>query len=283
MSNTISIRKYGVTEKKKAEIDELIIKVRNAEDEVEAFQAVVSSLGEKLQKFQGELAVATTNKEQGLANKNLMESIVMEVRDLLQDSVNVQNLMNTSESKIEKAASQMSVLINELIYSADLINKLSELIARKKQSNPLISDELVTKVTKAGSDANNAISLTLTALQAIFTSQATNVEGQNVLKLERKFANDLNSMIKFKQRSKDKENSTGLFEISNDKESKTNISDMLLQAYENYKELYNQTLRATNDTTKQLSETSLALDNAVVNLNSLKSSLAAAQAAALAA
>jgi hypothetical protein len=283
MSNTISIRKYGVTEKKKAEIDELIIKVRNAEDEVGAFQAVVTSLGEKLQKFQGELAVANANKEQGLANKNLMESIVMEVRDLLQDSVNVQNLMNTSESKIEKAASQMSVLINELIYSADLINKLSELIARKKQSNPLISDELVTKVTKAGSDANNAISLTLTALQAIFTSQATNVEGQNVLKLERKFANDLNSMIKFKQRSKDKENSTGLFEISNDKESKTNISDMLLQAYENYKELYNQTLRATNDTTKQLSETSLALDNAVVNLNSLKSSLAAAQAAALAA
>jgi hypothetical protein len=283
MSNTISIRKYGVTEKKKAEIDELIIKVRNAEDEVGAFQAVVTSLGEKLQKFQGELAVANANKEQGLANKNLMESIVMEVKDLLQDSVNVQNLMNTSESKIEKAASQMSVLINELIYSADLINKLSELIARKKQSNPLISDELVTKVTKAGSDANNAVSLTLTALQAIFTSQATNVEGQNVLKLERKFANDLNSMIKFKQRSKDKENSTGLFEISNDKESKTNISDMLLQAYENYKELYDQTLKATNDTTKQLSETSLALDNAVVNLNSLKSSLAAAQAAALAA
>lgn len=283
MTNTVSIRKYGVTEKKKAEIDELIIKVRNAEDEVEEYQAIVSSLTEKLQKFQAELALAEGNKELGLSNKTLMESIVMDAQDLLDDSINVQNLMYKSEAKIEKAASQMSELINELIYSADLINKLSELIVRKKQSNPLISDELITMVTKSGSDANNAVALTLTALKSIFTSQATNVEGQNVLKLERKLANELNSLIKFKQKKKDEESKTTLFATSAEIDDKINISDMILLAYENYKRIYDETLIAVDDTTKQLSAAKLELDNSVVNLNSLKASLAAAQAAALAA
>jgi ribosome-associated translation inhibitor RaiA len=281
--STISIRKYGVTEKKKAEIDELIIKVRNAEDEVEEYQAVVSSISDKLQKFQAELAIANANKEQGLANKKLMESIVMNVKDLMGDSATVQNLMMTSEDKIKKASSQMSSLINELIYSADLINKLSDLIIRKKQINPLVSDELVTMVTKAGTDANNAVSLTLTALQSIFTSQATNVEGQNVLKLEQKLAKELNSLIEFKDKSNESLNETVLFSTTQNEDKQLNISDMIIQAYEYYKSIYDSTLAATDDITKQLSEATLQLDDAVVNFNSLKASLAAAQAAALAA
>lgn len=279
---TAVITKYGVTEKKKTELDDLVIKVRNAEDEVEQLQAVVNSLSAKFDKLQAELVIAKANEDKGLANKKMVDSIVLNVKDHVSDSELAKKRMGQAEDKIQKAASQMSTLIEELIYSAELINKLADLIVRKKASNPLISDELITRVTSAGTDANSAVALTLTALQSIFTSQATNVEGQNVVKLENKYAKDLNGLIKYRKKGELKEMNLKKFELTSDHEKYMNVSDMLLQAYNDYKKIYNSTLAATDDTSEQLTEANIVLDNAVVNLDSLRASLAAAQAAALA-
>lgn len=279
---TLQIRKYGVTEKKKSELDALLIEVRNAQDEVAQYDAVLTSLTQKLDQFNNELVIAKANKEQGLANKNLMDDIVLGAQDLTSDSSIVLTRMQTSEGIIKDAASKMSTLIDELIYTAELINKLSDLIVRKKEVNPLISDELIKKVTQAGTDANNAVALTLTALQSIFTSQATNIEGQNVLKLENKFALELNGLIKYLQKDSSILDDVEAFQLTDSIEDFMNISDMLLKAYHDYEAIYNSTLIATEDTKKQLTEAKLEYDNAVVNLNALTASLAAAQAAALA-
>ncbi len=79
-------RKYGVTERKKAELDALTTMVTDAQFDVQQYQAIVNSLTEKSQNFQGFLSAAEANKQLALSNKNTVDSLVNAALDLRENS-----------------------------------------------------------------------------------------------------------------------------------------------------------------------------------------------------
>lgn len=267
--------KYGVTERKKQELDELSQKVLNAESSVEQLEAIVSSLTTKSNKLQADLATAETNKAKALSNKDLVNEVVENLLALKNNSEITFNETVLAESKIKTVSKEVSNLIDKLIFSAEIINKLGNLVVRKKATNPLISDELVTMVTTASADANNAVALTLVALQSVFTAQATTKESEAAVALEMLQAVKLYEFVIGQETVDDIESDVPL-------STATSIKGLIDAAYKINENMYNQALAASNDTIKQLNNTKRELSKAQTNLSSLQSALAAANAAALA-
>ncbi|WP_417799597.1 hypothetical protein [Tenacibaculum sp.] len=299
--NTIPNR-YGITEKKKSELDALTNQVLYAQDRVEQLQAIVNSLTEKSQLLQTQLATEKANKGLALSNKELLDQVVDNVIDLLTASHGAFDKVVYSDSKIKEVSNSIKNVTDKLIYSAEVVNKLSNLVIRKKAQNPLISDELITMVTNAGKDANNAVALTLTALNSVFASQATTVESEGTMSLEYLYAIKLYEFITGEDLSDDPADETSkkilnildkirlnkrkiiIIEeetIVNEPE-KASIKELIYKAYNRASLRYKQVLTASNDAAKQLSEAETALSKEMGVLNSLQSGLAAANAAALA-
>lgn len=274
--------RYGVTEKKKQELDRLTQEVLNAQGSVEEYEAIVNSLTQKLTKLQTELASAKTNKDQALNNKNSVDTVVDNAKNLLKNSEIVVGEISQANGDIRETAIQANSLINKLIYSAEIVNKLANLVIRKKASNPLISDELITLVTQAQADANNAVALTLVALESVFASQATTLESVAAVELENEQVNTLYKLltdgdIDLKQTSETDGSSIPATDMKNN-----SIKSYLYEAYTITEAMYNELLTAVNDTTNQLNSAAASLSNAQVKLASLQAGLAAANAAALA-
>lgn len=257
--------KYGVTERKKSELDALQIKMTNQQFLVEQSQAVVDSLSTKLTKFQAYLVTADSNKTKALANRELLQEIIKNARNLVQGSRVCKKQVVEAHDQNKEVASSTTQLINELIYAADVINKLANLVTRQKALNPLISDELVAMIATAGTDANNAVALTLTALKSSYTTQASLDENEAIAVLEFIKAEELLKNI-----------------TTNDSDSETSLKDSINQAYKEAKSQYNLALDASNDTTKQLEDSKAQLEKQKVALASTQAELAAATAAALA-
>ncbi len=264
-------QRYGITERKKQELDQLSQQVLDAQDTVEQYEAIVNSLTQKSNKLQAELATADANKTQALSNKDLLETMIDNAKDLQNNSEITFDALVLADAKIKTVANEIKTTINNLIYSAEVINKLSNLVIRKKAVNPLISDELVTMVTQAGTDANNAVALTLVALQSVFSSQATTLESEAAMSLQLLQATKLYELMIGKE----------VDEIQNELPQNT-IQSLLDDAYVITSAMYNEALTASKDTIKQLSDVQGKLSDAQVQLASLQAGLAAANAAALA-
>lgn len=261
-------RRYGITEKKKAELDALTIEVLDAQQEVEQFQAIVTSLTDKLNNFQGFLATAEANRTHALDNRNLFDQLAQSALDLQNNSQIAFNETVEANLQTKKAAQSIKSATDKLIYSAEVINKLYNLITRKKALNPLISDDLITMIGNAGKDANNAVSLTLIALKSVFAAEATNMESEAASSLEYLQSIKLYELLTVAQ-----EANGNTFD---------SLKDMLSSAYKNSKQTYDKFQQAVTVITKQLNESNTALNKAQVKLRSLQSSLAAANAAAYA-
>ncbi|MGG8496997.1 hypothetical protein ACQY1Q_11300 [Tenacibaculum sp. TC6] len=299
--NTIP-NKYGITEKKKSELDALTNQVLYAQEDVEQLQAIVNSLTAKSQALQTQLTVVQANKDTALSNKELLETVIDNVTDLLINSQITFDRVVYSDTRIKVVSESINDVMNKLIYSAEVVNKLSNLIIRKKAQNPLISDELVAMVTNAGTDANNAVALTLTALNSVFVSQSTTIQSEGTMSLEFLYAIKLYEFITGEDLSTLAEEETPdkmlsiidkirlnkkanlLLEVETviqDKQ-KASIKELINEAYTIAVYRYNQILIASNDAIKQLSEAEIALNKETVKLNSLQAGLSAANAAALA-
>ena len=169
----ITYPKYGVTEQKKAELDALAIQVQNAQYEVSQLQSVVNSLTLKSADFTAFLAAAEADKSTALTNFDLMDAVVANVQDLVSRANTVKIQTSEGNEKLKKTASNLSELVNELIFSVEMIDKLTQLVDKKKALNPLISNDLIQVLTTASADANTAIAATLTALQSVYTAMST--------------------------------------------------------------------------------------------------------------
>ncbi|MCH2193464.1 hypothetical protein [Kordia sp.] len=271
--DTSAAHRYGITEKKKQEIDFLTQKVLNAENEVQQYQAIVDSLTDKASKLASELATAEANKAQALDNRNSVDTVINNAKDLYESSENTYKQSADSETKIKSVATEINTVINKLIYSAEVIDKLSNLVVRKKASNPLISDELVTMVTQASSDANNAVALTLVELESVFNSKATTIEGKSAMSLELLQSTKLYEFITGEE----------IDGVENDmKTDKTSLKYYLYTAYNITSNMYEKVLAASDDTTNQLNDAKASLSKAQIKLSSLQAGLAAVNAAALA-
>jgi len=256
--------KNGITEQKKAELDALTLQIIAAQYDVERNQAVVDSLTLKVADFQGFLSLAEGNRSQTYNNKVLVSQLAEHVSAL-------KNTSETTLSGIVRAGDQSSALslamkqvIDKLIYSASVMNKMAKEVIKQKALNPLISDDLVNMVAAAGKDANNAVALTLVALQSAFAVQASNHESAGALELEDQQAKDLYGMI-----------------VANPGEI-VSLKAILDQAYRDAAHHYQLEETAVKVSEAQLACAQTTLNKAQIRLKSLQSGLAAANATAFA-
>jgi len=268
---------YGITEKKKAELDALTAEVLDAQHEVAQFQAIVTALSDKLIKFKSFLAAADSNRESTLNNRNLADKLVQAAIDLKQNSNITFTEMGSADDRTGKLASQVKDVIAKLIYAAEIINKLANLIVRKKGMNPLISDELVSRISAAGNDANNAVALTLIALKSSFAAQATNMESQSAAALEYYQSLDLYNLLTGEKIMLENDPGNILPDLKGH-----SLWDLMHIAYVNAKAQYETMHQACKIVTRQLNNAESQLNQATIKLRSLQSGLSAGTAAALA-
>lgn len=265
--SVFNIGKYGITEKKKAELDALTLKVLDEQHQVEQFQAIVTALTDKSEKFQAFLMAAEANRAQALSNKNLMDEVVQNALGLQKNSKIAYNEMVAADSQTKILAITVRSVMNELIYAAEVINRLANMVIRKKDQNPLISDELMSMIATAGKDANNAVALTLVALKSTFAAQASSMESQAAAGLEYPQSIKLYNLLTFKGSAATKEQS---------------IQELLDSAYDTAKTDFISAKKASQTTIDQLNIAKTQLGKAQVWYNSLSSGLSAGNAAALA-
>ena len=261
--------KYGVTESKKAEIDALTMQVLNAQQNVALFQTIVESLTDKYNNFQTLLNTANTTRTQAFNNKNLGTQLVQSANNLMNNSSVAFNEVVDAKSKLNEVAVNVKNLMDKLIYSVEVINKLATTVIRKKALNPLISDELVSMLSTAGSDANNVIALTLVALKSTFASQGSVMESESAIELSYAQAKELY-------------NTLTVVPDASGNEKTYSLASILDVAYADAQKNYAYMENAVAITEKQLSDAKADLSKAQIKLKSLQSGLAAANAAALA-
>ncbi|MFT3795820.1 hypothetical protein [Flavobacterium sp.] len=259
--------KYGVTEYKKRELDSITRKVLNAENKVTQLEAIVTALTQKSNMFQGFLDSADANRAQALSNMNLVDAVVKNAQDLKDNSSIALDEMTAAIGKTGDVAQNAKAVIGKLIYTADSINKLAGLIVRKKAQNYLISDELVSMITTAGADANNAVALQLTALKAAFAAQSSNQDAEAACALEYSQAIRLYDVL----------TTNAGTDVPG-----SSLQQLLHQANDQAQKDYAQALSAFTETLNQLEFKTTELNKAQTNLKSLQLGLAAANAAALA-
>ncbi len=290
---SLSSAKYGITEKKKEELDELQINILQTQRNVDQETAIVTALSEKSEKLKGFLEVSETNSTQALSNRNLVDEIVTLTENLQSNSKIAFTEMVQAKAKTQVVSIEIKALIDKLIFSAELINKLSNLVIRKKAQNPLISNELVTMVGKAGADANNAVALTLVALKSVYTALSTSIESRASTALQYNQVKDLYTALSGILVTESDDRLEGDSMINATKTIKANnsgtgkklnkcIKELLYEAYDNAQVEYDILHQASMDTTKQLNSAKFKLDKKQVQLTSYEAGLAAAKAAALA-
>lgn len=270
----MSTRRYGITEKKKAELDDLTLKVLDAQQDVEQFQAIVASLTDKSNQYQAYLATADANRAHALDNRNMLDQLVQSALDLQSNSQIAFNESVEANMQTKEVAKKIKVVMDKLIYASDIINRLYSLIIRKKALNPLISDDLVSMIGNAGKDANNAVALTLIALKSAFTAEASNMESEAASSLEYQQSIKLYGMLTVDQLTVDASSTTETVIAS--------LRSLLYKAYAKAKTTYDQLHQANLIITQELNAANTSLNKAQVKLRSLQSSLAAANAAAYA-
>jgi hypothetical protein len=261
----------AITESKKSKLDALNLQVINAQIEVNQYQAMVTSLIAKTANFSTYMSQAETRRTQTLNNKTLIDQLVQSAKDLDKNSNIVFTDMVKANEKTKQLADKIKQLIDKLIFTSEMIGRLSIMVVRQKALNPLISDDLVSKINQAGSDANNAVSLTLVALNTTIACEATNMESEAATALGFEQANILYATL------------TGNGDGNSDKPTrKESLQGLLHLAYKKAKEDYEIAQTAWNMSNDQLNFANSKLSDAQVKLQSLQAGLAAGNAAALA-
>jgi len=283
--NTVTDQKYlveGIADKKQAEIDSLTNQVTVAQFSVIEKQVIVNSLIAKSTQFNTYLTQADANQATALSNLNLSTDALANVKSLVATLVQAQKQTSLAQSGASNVAAQVSVLIDKLIFTIEIIDKLGLLITKQKAINPLIPDSLISFMAKANKDASNAIALTLTALQSCYAAEASLLESQNTIDLGSKQGNELFARMvnNYNQRMQAPNNKLAVVGLTSDCDG---IMALLQRAYKTASAFYDDALWSNNSVTRQLNFAQGELAGAITASNSYKAGLAAATAAAYAA
>lgn len=274
----------GIADNKKADIDALTEQVNSAAYEVIQMQAVVTSLTAKSVQFSEFLAEADANKTTSLTNFNLAKDALSSVKNVLAGITSASKQTSTAANFVSRVSSQMAVLINKLIFSAEIIDKLTQLMNKQKSINSLIPDDLIKYLTKATTDANTAVASSLTALTACYATEATALEANSMTEVELTQVQALydKMIVGFDVSSAGLTANKNEFVLTLTNES-TGVMALLKQGYDDAVADYQSALNANNMVTQQLQYAQANLDSASIELSSLQAGLAAATAAAYAA
>lgn len=280
ISTNNPVYKDALVNKKYADIEGLTNAVAVAQYEVDELNSIVTSLTAKQTQFSALLSKAESDKNTALSNYNQVKVVANKVATLRQYSSSIAaqmaSALQTDDEtpnvycKVNSTAKTMSVLIEKLIFSVDVIEKLSGFVNRQKAANPVIPDELVSILGQATSDSNNAVSLTLKAMQSAYSSVYYADDVSSVSGLEMQQAEKLNEILGNEQQDKKNPSSNTLF-------SQIHIM------YDVACDSYDHALTASAMATSQLEHAQSNLATATTALTALKAGLEAAKAAAFAA
>jgi hypothetical protein len=176
-----------ITDKKQADLTFLAHEVEATNWEVAELQTVVSSLEEKSTEFTAVLATAENDRTTAVLNLKLMKDTVNRISSLRENCKTATKQTTQADNELDRVTINLTRLLDRLIFSAEFINKLANTINRKKSLVPLLSDDLVAKMAKASEGANNAVALTLTALQSCFTAALTSRESLKITNVENQY------------------------------------------------------------------------------------------------
>lgn len=268
---------FSNAEKKSSDLALINNQVKSAQYNVAQQQAIVNSLLAKSSQFVAFLAQATDNQASALSNYNLAKNATANVASLADNFTQAQTQTTTACDGVCEVSKNMADLIVKLIFSVEIIDKVTQLINKQKAMNPLVPDSLIAFMAKAGTDADNAMALTLTALQSCYAAQSTLQESKGIVDLgyhqAQRLQHQMNDGWDVRMDSPDsKIVLTG-----------TSIMSLLQRAYQVSIKNYNQALWDNNSVTQQLTYAQTQLAAATMNLNSYQSGQAAATAAAYAA
>jgi uncharacterized coiled-coil protein SlyX len=246
----------------KPQIDELAIMVIEAQNEVSQLQADVASLTQKLTGYHALMTQAQNSRSQACNNKALAGQIIQSALDLKNNSKIAHDEIVHANKETGELAEDFKMLTDKLIHATSVLNIFSNTIIRQKALNPLISDELISMVTQACSDANNAVALTLVALQSTFAAASSNIATEAVLVLTQTQAIDLYNTL-----------------TDGESADAPSVRSSLDQAYFNADVYYQQIAKSCHVIDQQLNTAQADLNKAQAKLASLQSGLAAAKPA----
>lgn len=193
--NTMTNMHVGVAASKNAEIESLTNQVSAAQYKVDELTAVVKSLTEKQSHFTQLLTKSDAKKATALTHFNQVKLVSNSITELKRYSDVVNTQTTVANTSVCNTSDTLAVLINQLIFSVDVIEKLSGFVNRQKAVNKVIPDELVTVLNTATTDANSAVALTLTALQSSYSSVSSANEAKNVSALELEQSEALENLL----------------------------------------------------------------------------------------
>lgn len=273
---------YGIADQKKAELDLLTAQVNQAQYAVAQQQVIVNSLVAKSNQFNSFLAQADADQATALANFNLVKDAMSSVNALVAGAKFALRQTDAASDGVCKVSAGVAELINKLIFSVEIIDKLAQLINKQKSINPLVPDSLIAFLSKATTDANNAVALTLTALQSCYAAETTLLESLSAMKLGDDQATKLKAKMEQGWNSP-KECTSAAACNCGFTDGSDGIVSLLYRAYQTASLNYKAALQDSNSVTKQLTYAQAQLADATTMLNSYQSGLAAATAAAYAA
>ena len=269
--------KYSIDDKKQAELNRLKKAVTDAQYTVDQLQANVNSLMEKSQTFTGFENEAESYMNTALTNSTLVKKVHNDVKDLLRHTGTAQNQSAIAKDTSQTLASQMADLVNHLIYSLGMIDKLSQLINKKKETNPLISNELVLFATEATKAGNLALANTLTALESCYIAMASNLKTQEITLLEFTQCAQLEALLTGQIKDESATLNTDLASI----ELGISKLNTIIQALKAKQATLTNTIKTSNNTidsnTKKINTNQLALKKLNTELNSLNTELTKAK------
>lgn len=290
---------------KKFELEKLKSQVARAQSKIKKLQAKVGKLTLKLDDSTLVANNANANKASATDNFIFVEQVIGGIEETVKKVDRVIESTQSANSGINYTAGEISKLINNLVYSVELIDALALAINKQKAANELIPDDLVTAITTASGDANEAVALCLTAMQSCNLAMTTSKQADGITSLEYQQSLMLYGLITGKE--------VKVCEYINslDQNDKTYQNGELNQhyGYQDYDELFNQSPKEDNNslyallkkaqeqTAAQADQASKAkqqvekallaakgeLDREIVELDALEAGLAAATAATLAA
>ncbi|MFI3119452.1 MAG: hypothetical protein QX203_05705 [Methylococcaceae bacterium] len=273
--------KHAINDRKQAELNALTFGIAQTQYQVAQLQSIVTSLTQKNDDFTALLLDAEKRRDTASSNLNMVNQVIAGIKNILGNTDMVRDVTEQADDKIRQTAEHLSTLIKQLIFSVEIIEKLAQLVNKKKASGKIITNELVKTITAASADANNAVAVTLTALTSCYVAKTSGNEAKNITWLECEQSSELYELIT--QGKTDNTPETGDADTSAPAEKQPSLLALLTIAKEESITKYNAAFTASNSVTQELAQAQTGLNNATVKLNSLKLGLAAATAAAIAA
>lgn len=189
---TKKTRYADITRSKTVTINKLKNEVKTATNTKSKATASYESFVAKQQMFDQLLALAEADYTTKKTNWDLLLKLKSSLISLRDTANSTNEIAQISDDQVKLMIEKWQQVTDQTIRAADAINLTSSYIVQRKAANQLLSNDLVNDATKAAKDADNAVTLVITALTNALASLGASNQANNSTMLT---VNDINLAI----------------------------------------------------------------------------------------